>query len=145
QLALQRQVAQCDARDAELAVVGARAARHLAAALQARRAGVARQLRELLLRLELVLDRRILVLELLAQRGALLGVLLDQRDASLVAQYLGGLGHDASRWRKGGEARRMPWEPQPPAACLRLAHPLDPARKPRMTAPEARFEAIDPA
>ena len=52
---------------------------------------------------------------------------------------------EAVRSRKGGESLGVVPRPQPLAACLRLAHPSEPARKRRMTAPEARFEAIDPA
>src|SRR5262245_42022470 len=92
QLTLQREVAQRDARDRELLVVAARAARELAAAVEPRRARVARQLRELRLRLELVVDRGLRILERLAQRAALRGVLLDQLLAALVAKHLRGLG-----------------------------------------------------
>src|SRR6058998_955510 len=93
QLALEREVAQRDARDRELLVVAARAARDLTAPVEPGRARVARQLRELRLRLELVVDRRLGILEHLAQRGALRGVLLDQLLAALVAKHLRGLGH----------------------------------------------------
>src|SRR4026207_1769161 len=92
QLTLQREVAQRDARDRELLVVAARPARDLAAPVEPGRARVARQLRELHLRLELVLDRRLRILERLTQRGALRGVLLDQLLAVPVAQHLRGLG-----------------------------------------------------
>src|SRR5262245_25826021 len=78
ELALERELAQRDARDCELLVVAARAARHLAAPVEPGRARVARQLRELLLHLELLVDRDLGVLQLLAQIGALRRVLLDQ-------------------------------------------------------------------
>src|SRR5688572_21945964 len=87
-LALQREVTQRNARDRELLVVGARSAGDLAAAVEPRRARVARQLRKLRLRLELVVDRRLGILQRLAQRSALRGVLLDQLLAVLVTQHL---------------------------------------------------------
>src|SRR5258705_3039134 len=106
QLALQRELAQRDARDRDLLVVAARPARDLAAAVEPGRTRVARQLRELRLRLELVVHRRLGILERLAQRGALRGVLLDQLLAALVAKHLRGLGQGHS-WdpRSGREAR----------------------------------------
>src|SRR4029450_6811184 len=87
ELALQREIAQRDARDRELLVVATRAARDLAAPVQPGRARIARKLRELRLRLELVIDRRLGVLQRLAQRSALRGVLLDQLLAALVAKH----------------------------------------------------------
>src|SRR3972149_5565747 len=71
ELAAQRQFPQRDARDPELPIVRPRPTRDLAAALEARRAGVAGELRELLLDLELLVHRDVRILELLAQRGPL--------------------------------------------------------------------------
>src|SRR5262245_13530010 len=93
ELTLVREVAHRDARDAELPVVAARAPRHSAAALEPRRAGVARKLREALLHLELLFHRDVRVAQLRAQLGAAVAVLRDQLLAALVAQHLRELGH----------------------------------------------------
>src|SRR5688500_18854570 len=84
QLAPERELAQHDARHAELPVHGVGAAGDAAAAGDARRARVARQLREGLLRLELLLEREVRVLEALPEGGALLLVLRDQLRAALI-------------------------------------------------------------
>src|SRR5574338_1467522 len=94
QLAAQRELAQHDPREAELAVVAARAPGDAAAPLHARGAGVAPELREAALGRELVVERRVRVLHDLAQRRPLGRLLADVRDAPVVAAGLGELRHE---------------------------------------------------
>src|SRR5262245_34897893 len=110
ELAAERELAHRDARDPELPVVAARASRHRAAALEPGRAGVARQLRELLLDLELLLHGDVRVAQLGAQLGALGFVLRDQLLAALVAQHLRELGHRSGPSVRGAGDYRRPGE-----------------------------------